>query len=124
MAGKPLPIACQFDKNDIPGIFGGLVGPPNPVGFKSITPTVLAGGRSILTEGALLGPHGNWQYPKLPGYNPLCKATEIDGMFSVTVFAGKGMLPVAMTGGTGIGSVCICGHQVVGPGMPTVLVGK
>jgi uncharacterized Zn-binding protein involved in type VI secretion len=110
-----LPIAVTGDKTTPP------YGPPNAI--ASITPTVLAGGRPVITAGAIVAPHGNYTNPKAPGYNPTCKAAKVlPVLTSTTVFIeGK---PVAMIGGPGIGSICSCMyHNILGPGVPTVLVG-
>lgn len=110
-----LPIAVTGDLVDP------KFGPPNVV--ASVTPTVLAGGRPVATIGAIVAPHGNYVDPKAPGYNPTCAHALVAAMqFSSTVLVeGK---PVALTGGPGVGSLCSCTyHSIVGPGVPTVLVG-
>jgi uncharacterized Zn-binding protein involved in type VI secretion len=113
-----LPIACMGDLTDIPGVPGELVGPPGP--FVSITPNVLAGGRPVLTLGATVGPHGNFYDEFHPGYNPLCEASAIAAHVVPNVLVNG--MPVAVVG-EGVGSIAFCGHFVLGPGMPTVLVG-
>jgi len=113
-----LPIAVALDTTDIPGIPGRLVAPMAP--FFSVTPTVLAGGRPVLTNGAVVTTHGNPYDPKSPGFNPPCAASTIVYRTIPTVLVQG--LPVAVVG-EGVGSVAACGHFVLGPGMPTVLVG-
>lgn len=96
-------------------------GPPNVI--ASVTTTVLAGGRPVATIGAQVAPHGNYYNPKAPGFNPACASSVLAApQFSATVLVeGK---PVALTGGPGKGTLCSCtNHSVVGPGVPTVLVG-
>ena len=114
MAG--LPVANQTCTNDIPGIPGELVGPMIP--FVSITPTVLAEGKPVLTLGAKIARHGNPDNPKLPGWNPACKASTI------TLKTIPGILvqgkPIAVAG-SGVGSAAACTHYVNGPGALTVL---
>ena len=110
------PRACTGDKTTPP------FGPPNVI--ASITQNVLAGGRPVATAGAIVAPHGNWRFPKAPGYNPKCKLAKVEPILtSKTVFAqGK---PVALVGGPGIGSLCSCRyHNIQGPGVPTVLIGR
>jgi uncharacterized Zn-binding protein involved in type VI secretion len=113
-----LPIAVMGDLTDIPGIPGRLVPPQQP--FFPIQATVLAGGRPVLTNGAIVTAHGNPYDPKAPGFNPPCELATIVYRTIPTVLVQG--LPVAVIG-EGVGSVASCGHFVLGPGMPTVLVG-
>jgi uncharacterized Zn-binding protein involved in type VI secretion len=95
-------------------------GPPNVV--ASVTPTVLAEGRPVVTIGAIVAPHGNYYNPKAPGFNPTCAhAIVATGNFSSTVLIeGK---PAAIAAGA-IGTRCSCMyHSIAAPGAPTVLVG-
>ena len=110
-----LPIAVTGDLVDP------KFGPSNVI--ASVTPTVLAGGKPVATLFSIVEPHGNYYDPKALGYNPACAETELSiGPYSTTVFVEG--LPVALTGGPGVGTMCGCTfHSVVGPGIPTVIVG-
>lgn len=108
-------IACTGDQVDT------KFGPPNVV--ASVTTTVLAGGRPVVTIGAEVAPHGNHTNPKAPGYNPRCASAVVaTGLFSSTVLVeGR---PVAFVGGPGVGTECSClYHSILTPGEPTVQVG-
>jgi uncharacterized Zn-binding protein involved in type VI secretion len=117
----PFPVAVTGDQTEIPGLPGSVGFPTGPV--VSVTQTVLAEGRPVATEGALLAPHGNYTNPKAPGFNPMCgKLPEIDGLVNYRVLVMG--LPIAHVGGFMIGSVGACGHFIQGPGALTVLVGE
>jgi uncharacterized Zn-binding protein involved in type VI secretion len=113
-----LPIACQGDVTDIPGVPGDLVGPVGSI--TSVSPTVTAMGRPVLTVGATIAPHGNYYDPESYGYNPLCASSTVQLRTSTTVFVNGKPLAVA---DPVKGSVCSCAHIVAGPGAPNVLVG-
>jgi uncharacterized Zn-binding protein involved in type VI secretion len=109
------PIAVTGDMTDT------KFGPSNVI--ASVTPTVLAGGKPVATVGAQVAPHGNYTDPKRPGFNPICASAVVAAPpFSSTVLVeGK---PVAIVGGPGKGTQCSCTyHSVLGPGVPTVIVG-
>ena len=83
---------------------------PGPGGVIAGVPTVLVGGLPVATVGSPLNPHNTTKY------NPQCaKATIAVGNPTVLVM-GK---PIAM-----VGSLCTCGHKILVPVNPTVLVGK
>lgn len=106
----PLPVAVTGDKVDP------KYGPPNVI--ASITTTVLAHGRPVATVGAIVAPHGNYNRPKDPGYNPACASAKISVGVPNILVMGK---PIARVGPM---TMCSCGfHYVVGPGDPTILVG-
>ena len=114
MAG--LPVANQTCTNDIPGIPGELVGPM--VTFISITPTVLAEGKPVLTLGATIPMHGNPFNSLEPGWNPACAASAI-ALKTIPRILVQGK-PIAVAG-SGVGSAAACTHYVNGPGALTVL---
>lgn len=115
----PRPVAVQGDLTDISGISGSLVAPQ--IGAMSITPTVLVMGKPVLTAGAVVHTHGNPYNYNAPGYNPPCAETTVKlNVIPNILVEGK---PIAVAGAPGIGSTCICGHVILGPGVPTVLVG-
>jgi uncharacterized Zn-binding protein involved in type VI secretion len=111
----PSPIGITGCVTDIPGNNPAThTGPPNAI--ASITPTVLANFIPVLTVGAIAAPHGNYQFPDKPGYNPLCASAKVLTPTSPNILIeGK---PAA-----GLGSLLTCGHFVAGTGAPTVIVG-
>ena len=118
MPGRP--IAVEGDLTDIPGVPGSLVAPKGMI--TSITPTVLAGGRPVLTVGAIAEPHGNPRNPRAHGFDPTCACATVSTFTSTTVFVnGK---PLALVGPPFVGSTLTCGHVIFGPGVPTVMVGS
>ncbi len=115
-----LPISVTGDLTDIPGVPGSLVPPQNVV--ASITPTVLAMGKPVNTFGSIVAPHGNPYDPRKPGFDPVCASATVSTLTAPTVLIqGK---PVAVVGPALTGSTCTCGHAVLGPGVPTILVGR
>ena len=112
-----LPVATMGDTNDPIGIRA-LVPPFAPT--VSITPTVMAMGKPVLCVGAIIPVHGNPANPKAPGFDVPCATNFIaTGNPRVLVYG----IPVAMVGPFAGGSLYGCGHWVMGPGAPTVLVG-
>ena len=73
----PRPVATQGSLTDIPGVPGRLVAPQAPI--TSITPTVIANGRPVLTIGAIVPTHGNPTNPKAPGYDTPRIRAEVVG---------------------------------------------
>lgn len=116
MAGG-LPVATMGDTNDPIGIRA-LTPPFAPT--ASITPTVMAMGKPVLCVGAIIPTHGNPSNTHAPGFDTSCAASFIaTGVPNVLVY-GK---PIAVVGPFAGGSLYGCGHWVMGPGAPTVLVG-
>lgn len=73
--------------------------------------------RVVATIADPIKPHGNPTNPKLqPGYNKACGCAVITTGSATVLVNNK---PVAW-----IGSLCSCTHKLVGPGEPTILVGK
>jgi hypothetical protein len=115
----PRPVAVNADTTDIPGVPGRLVAPLGLI--QSITPTVLINNKPALTIGAIVPTHGNPYNPKAPGFNPPCaSSTIVSNAVPSILVEGK---PLAVIGPPGSGSVCACGHVVIGPGAPNVLAG-
>ena len=116
-----LPVSVQFDNTDPVGLIGSVGFPEDFI--TSITPTVLAGNRPVLTVGAQALPHGNFYDPKAPGFNPECEYGGLIASIPAPNILVEGK-PIAVVGPfLPSGSLCVCGHYVLGPGMPTVLVG-
>jgi hypothetical protein len=110
-------VAVAGDTTDVKGVPGELVAPPGV--FVSVTPTVLAMGKPVLTLGATVPTHGNPTNSTAPGYNPPCACAKVELKTIPTILVeGK---PLAVIG-VGTGSVASCGHYVLGPGAPTVMV--
>lgn len=124
MPGKPLPIAVNLDTTDpATGLVGKVALAPGGIGKVTAKSTVFAGKamRPVATLGDLITPHGNFTNPKMPGFNPTCASSVISNKtISNVLVNGK---PVAVSGPIAVGSVTTCTHVVVGPGIPTVLVG-
>lgn len=115
----PRPVATQGTLSDLLGMTGRLVGPPAIP--TTITPTVIAEGRPVLTVGAPVKSHGNPYNPKAPGFNPPCAYSAVAGLFVPNVIVeGK---PLAVYGPPKIGSFLACGHVLFTPGAVTVLAG-
>ena len=72
--------------------------------------------RLVATIADPLKPHGNPVNPKLKGYNKTCACAVIKTGSTTVLVNNK---PVAW-----IGSVCTCTHYLIGPGEPTIMVGK
>lgn len=113
------PVAIQGDTTDILGVPEELVGPQGVI--TSVTPSVWAMGKPVLTEGATVPTHGNPDNTHAPGFNPPCASATVT-MQTVPNILVEGK-PIAVVG-VGEGSVCSCGHYVLGPGAPTVLIGS
>jgi hypothetical protein len=114
-----LPIGISGDFSDIPGLPGSEGFPIDQ--FVSITPTVTAMGRGVLTVGATIGPHGNPYDSNAPGFNPPCAASTIAKGLNIPTILVQGK-PIAVVG-VGVGSIAQCGHWLMGPGVPTILAG-
>jgi hypothetical protein len=115
----PRVVATNADTTDVPGMPGRLVAPLALI--QSITPTVLANWKPVLTRGAIVPTHGNPYNPRAPGFNPPCAAALVkSNVIENILVEGK---PLAVRGPVGVGSICTCGHVVLGPGAPTVLAG-
>lgn len=114
-----LPVAVHLDLTDIPGLPGRLVAPQGKI--FSITPTVTAARKPVLTLGAVVAWHGNPDDSDAPGYNPPCGHAQVQMQVIPNILVqGK---PIAVASPTK-GSVCSCGHFVLGPGAVTVLAGS
>jgi len=121
----PLPVATVLDNVD-PGL-NVPTAPhgPSPFGVigKVLKTTggrpVLAMGKFVSTMGDFIGLHGNPAFIKIPGYNPLCAVGKSFIKLNVSTSVLVNGRPVAK-----IGSICSCTHVLVGPGAPTVLVGR
>ena len=94
-----------------------------PEGFGEIVgeSTVIAEGRPVATVGMLVTPHGNFELPKKPGYNPECGKAILTGAITSKTVLINGR-PAAVVGAKG-GTLCSCTHFIVGPGAPTILIG-
>jgi uncharacterized Zn-binding protein involved in type VI secretion len=114
----PYPVSVTSDKTDIYGN-GKLSGPPGIL-YSIGTYNVLAHGKPVLTVNDGVTPHGNYQFPQKPGYNLMCGKSKIATGNPRVLVNNK---PIAFIGPTSIGSKCICGHNDVGPGAITVVVG-
>lgn len=113
------PIATSGCFTDIKGITGTLVAPVGTVVSKTMT--VLAMGRPVATLGDTITYHGNPTNPDAPGFNPPCATAMIATNVIPTILVeGR---PLAIYGQVGTGSVCSCGHVILGVGAPTVLAG-
>lgn len=113
------PVAITGDKNDPVGMSGRLVPPMNVL--TSMSTSVLAEGRPVLTAGAMCATHGNPFNPKAPGFNPPCAhATVVGNTIPNILVEGK---PLAVAGPPGIGSTLSCSHVVLGPGANSVRAG-
>lgn len=89
------------------GLHGSMTPPLwGPSGVMiSVTPTVYVEGLPIATELADVTPHGNWEDPEAPGFNPLCAdAVILEG--APRVMAGPGHFGVAH-----LASECSCGYH-------------
>jgi len=94
----------------IPMGLHGTMTPPlwGPSGVAlTVTPNIYIEGRPIATELSDVTPHGNFEDPEAPGFNPLCAdAVVIEG--APRVMAGPGHFGVAH-----LASMCSCGfHQL------------
>jgi uncharacterized Zn-binding protein involved in type VI secretion len=114
MAGKPQFVATVASGTDItPG--NGVEGynrlAPHGQGFVMATPSkVICEGIPVAKVGDPVSPHGNFDNPRLPGFNPECgKAVIVEGSATVIV-EGK---PMAVAGP--LGSLCSCGHWIQVP---------
>ena len=111
--------ACVDDVTDpLKGEFGIVAFPPHEFGQVVGASTVLAMGKPVATVGDLVTPHGNFDNPKMPGYNPECAKAILTGLNTGYNVLVEGR-PIAVIGGT----MCSCTHFIVGPGAPTVMVG-
>jgi uncharacterized Zn-binding protein involved in type VI secretion len=116
----PAAVACVGDVTDpVKGEFGTVAFPKHEFGKIVGASTVMAQGRPVATVGSLVTPHGNFDNPKMPGYNPECAKAIVTGFNAGYNVLVEGR-PIAVIGGT----MCSCTHFIVGPGAPTVMVGK
>ena len=112
------PVATTGCLTDIVGVAGRLVSPGEVV---SKTKTVLAMGRPVAALGDPINFHGNPGNPYAPGFNPPCAdATIALKVIPNILVEGR---PLAVFGPVGTGSVCSCGHVILGVGAPTVIAG-
>ena len=71
---------------------------------------VICEGFMVATVGDSVSPHGNFDKPRLPGFNPLCaSAVIVEGAPTILVH-GK---PMAVAGP--LGSLASCGHWIQVP---------
>jgi uncharacterized Zn-binding protein involved in type VI secretion len=113
------PIGVTGDLTDPLGIPGSVGFPVNV--FASISPTILAAGKPVLTVGAIVATHGNPYNPHAPGFNPPCAVSEATTGWPTILVQGK---PVATVGPWAGGTIAKCGHWLAGPGVPTIMIGS
>jgi uncharacterized Zn-binding protein involved in type VI secretion len=123
MPGLVAPIANIGDTTDAEnGMYGAVATIPHGLGTVVGSHNVFAGGRPVATVGDTITPHGNFDNPKLPGFNPTCaSATVVAPHQSATVFINN--LPAAATAPGKQGTMCSCTHYLCFGGTPTVLIG-
>ena len=91
-------IACDGDQTDP------LYGPPGAV--HSITPSVVIGGRAACTIGSPVDPHGNYNNPRKPGFNPTCAAAQVQTGSTTVFIEGRAAAEIDT-------SLCTCGlHHI------------
>lgn len=114
MAGKPEFVATVASGTDLKpgkGRPGTNALAPHGQGYVMATASkVVCEGIPVAKVGDPVSPHGNFDNPKLPGFNPECgKAVIVEGSATVMV-EGR---PMALAGP--LGSLCSCGHWIEMP---------
>lgn len=84
--------------------------PHGPGYVMATAATVICEGLPVAKVGDSVSPHGNYDNPRLPGFNPLCaSAVIVEGAPTILV-NGR---PMAVAGP--LGSLCSCGHWIQVP---------
>jgi uncharacterized Zn-binding protein involved in type VI secretion len=110
-------VAATTDVTPGTGVNGTNALAPNGVGYVMATAsTVICEGLPVVTVGASVSPHGNYNKPKLPGFNPLCASAKIVEGAPTILVNGK---PMAVAGP--LGSLASCGHWIQVPRTKTTI---
>jgi len=111
-------VAATTDVTPGTGAEGANALAPHGPGYVQATDvaTVICEFLPVAKVGDLVSPHGNFDNPKLPGFNPVCAAAVIVEGAPTILVNGR---PMAVAGP--LGSLASCGHWIQVPRTKTTI---
>ena len=110
-------VAATTDVTPGTGVEGAnALAPYGPGYVMAVVGTVICEGLPVAKVGDPVSPHGNFDKPKLPGFNPVCAAAVIVEGAPTILVNGR---PMAVAGP--LGSLASCGHWIQVPRTKTTI---